>query len=236
MIPAEILTAVGGIAFTAAPAALLLRRAYDRLRELREAYELARFEATHDGLTGLANRRAFYEHAAHAVASVTRERPMALAVIDVNDFKGINDTHGHGIGDLVLLSVAHELAKRVPHGMLARLGGDEFVALAELERGESAQLFGEALADASDGVDVDDASVCVTFAVGVVELFEPASLGEALAWADEAMYRAKQTHHTEVVRYFRDDRPDLIPTPRRPEIRTRDLSVDEPLTALGGTR
>lgn len=221
----EILAATGGAVMSLAPATVLLRRAHDRVREMRQAYELARFDATHDGLTGLANRRAFYEHAAHIVASARPERPMALAIVDLDDFKGINDSFGHGIGDLVLLSAAHELAGRVPHGLVARLGGDEFAVLVELRRGESAEDVGSALADASDAVSVDDERVVVTFSVGVAQLWAPADLSEALACADAAMYRAKQgTDGMAVFDPIRDDHSAPIPA-QRPGPRTRDLAV-----------
>lgn len=219
-----ILTAAAGAAMAVTPAAVLLRQAQERVRELGQAYELARYDAMHDGLTGLANRRAFYGHAAMAVATVSPDRPLAVAVIDIDAFKAINDTFGHGVGDLVLLSAAHELAGRVPHGLVARLGGDEFVVLVELRGGESAEDVGAALAEASDAVSVDDDRVVVTFSVGVAEVRAPADLTAVLACADAAMYRAKQGNGVAVFHPVRDDHSAPVPRQRQ-AVRTRDLPV-----------
>ena len=226
----EVLAAAGGLGVVAVPAAVALRRVRAQLEQLREAYQLARFEATHDDLTGLANRRAFYEAAAGSVASANPERTLALVMVDVDAFKAINDTYGHGVGDLVLRSVAHQLDARVPHGLVARLAGDEFVVLVELRCGESAADVGSAVADASDGVDVDEPALAVTFSVGVAELYAPAELADALSCADAALYRSKQSGRAEVFTPSRDD--DSAPQ-SRPPVRTRDLDIT-PVPVLSG--
>ncbi len=231
------LTAVSGAAVALAPTAVVLRRTYDRLREVRQAYEWASWDATHDGLTGLANRRAFYTEAAAAVAVVNPDRPLALAIVDLDGFKTVNDTYGHGVGDLVLVSAAHQLRDRVPAGMVARLGGDEFAVLVPLIAGVSAQTIGEVLTDASDGIDVDVVpDLCVTFSVGIVELLCPTDLIEALACADAAMYRAKQTGRMAVHHPARDDHSSPVPH-QRTGVRTRDLSLSRATDAqIGASR
>ena len=221
MIP-EVLAAVGGLSAASVPALVMLRRMRSQLGLARDAYELAHFEATHDDLTGLANRRAFYEAAAVRVATASPERPMALLLVDVDAFKAINDTYGHLTGDFVLRSVGRELGRRFGDGLVARLGGDEFAVLVELRRGESPEGAGTTAADASDSVAVDVPALAVTFSVGVVELFTPADLTDALASADAALYRSKQTGGVEVCEPVRDD--DRAPEPRS-VIRTRDLDV-----------
>jgi diguanylate cyclase (GGDEF)-like protein len=99
--------------------------------QLREALEMARYEGRTDPLTGLLNRRAFFERAESAVRR-SREfsEQLAVAFIDVDDFKMVNDTLGHETGDSVLRTLGHALGCSARSGdVVARLGGDEFAIL-----------------------------------------------------------------------------------------------------------
>ncbi|MGH8894763.1 MAG: diguanylate cyclase domain-containing protein, partial [Actinomycetes bacterium] len=87
----------------------------------------ARSLARTDPLTGLENRSAFVDHLDQVLAD-RAAHPVAVALLDLNDFKDINDTHGHDTGDEVLRHTADRLRHAVPHGGVARLGGDEFAA------------------------------------------------------------------------------------------------------------
>ncbi|MBW2268335.1 MAG: EAL domain-containing protein [Deltaproteobacteria bacterium] len=111
-----------------------LRHAIERhrqLQQLREAGEQARFLATHDALTRLANRSAFQLLLARSLALAERRgTQLALLFLDLDGFKHINDTLGHSVGDELICQVAGRLANRVRKSdMLARLGGDEFVVM-----------------------------------------------------------------------------------------------------------
>jgi len=96
----------------------------------RENLQLSE-ESLTDPLTGLANRRALLEHLGRCVASTRHaDSPVLLAFIDLDDFKAINDTHGHDAGDRFLIEVAHRLREGLrERDMVARHGGDEFVVL-----------------------------------------------------------------------------------------------------------
>lgn len=102
--------------------------------------------AHRDALTGVANRRAFD---ATLAAAIDRDEPFALLVIDLDDFKGINDTYGHPAGDRVLREVAAHCAAAVRDGdCLARIGGDEFAVIAPLARHEGARRLKAVLVEA----------------------------------------------------------------------------------------
>jgi diguanylate cyclase (GGDEF)-like protein len=100
----------------------------------RRRLTLLEFEARHDVLTGLPNRRAL----AHAWDRMTDQR--ALILIDLVGFKAVNDSHGHIVGDALLQKVASRLRDAVPApGLMARWGGDEFVALVPAHTAEGLQ-------------------------------------------------------------------------------------------------
>ena len=98
---------------------------------LMQTEEELRFLAHHDPLTKLTNRSLFYDRLATGLNSAHRHQTMlALLYIDINDFKVINDTHGHAVGDSVLCTVANRLESCVREtDTVARMGGDEFTVL-----------------------------------------------------------------------------------------------------------
>ncbi len=148
----------------------------------------SRAAALSDALTGLGNRTAINAEIDRLLAAHDG-RPILLALLDLDDFKDINDTHGHETGDIVLCAVARQLERSVPAGaIIARLGGDEFaVALSSLEGPDSlGALLHEALAAT---VDVGWRSFAITASIGVVVV--DAGTGNAFSHADIAMYQAK---------------------------------------------
>jgi diguanylate cyclase (GGDEF)-like protein len=163
--------------------------------------------ALEDGLTGLANRRSFDAYLAAQVALARRRgAPLALVMVDVDDFKGYNDRHGHQAGDECLRQVAAALRAccRRPGDMAARYGGEEFAMvlpdtdlagatrLAEAARAAVTQL---ALPHARD------ASPFVSISGGVAVLSRDAAKGEArlVAAADQALYLAKGQGRNRIV-------------------------------------
>ena len=114
--------AVGlGIVCVALPVLRLLARRSERLVQ----------RATTDALTGLANRRHFEEELERAMkGAADRQRPLVVAMLDLDHFKSINDTFGHGVGDQALIAVAHRLTEAVrADDLVARLGGDEYAVM-----------------------------------------------------------------------------------------------------------
>ncbi|WP_434740744.1 GGDEF domain-containing protein [Micromonospora sp. SH-82] len=97
---------------------------------LRAKLAHARHEANHDPLTGLPNRRALRHHLDTLLSDTTR--PISVAMLDLDTFKRINDTHGHAVGDRVLRRVAAALAALdLPGAYLGRLSGDEFLIITD---------------------------------------------------------------------------------------------------------
>ena len=152
--------------------------------------ERTRYEALHDPLTGLANRTLLRDRLEHALAR--REHGATAAVfIDLDNFKQINDAHGHAAGDAVLVEIAQRLHTAVrPGDTVARLGGDEFIALCEGIDEEAALAVGRRLQDAIQiplGAGGTEHRLTASIGIAIGE-----SDGDALlAAADAATYRAK---------------------------------------------
>jgi diguanylate cyclase (GGDEF)-like protein len=171
------------------------RRRTDEELERREE-ELV-FMATHDALTGLPNRTLILDRVEQMLARSRRgQAPVAALFVDLDNFKGINDTLGHGVGDELLRAVAARLDGVVRGAdTLGRLGGDEFVVISEeLSLVAGPELIAERLLDALQhpfklGAD-KETRLTVTASIGIAA-GEPTSAEELLRDADIAMYRAK---------------------------------------------
>ncbi|WP_445150525.1 putative bifunctional diguanylate cyclase/phosphodiesterase [Baekduia sp. Peel2402] len=154
--------------------------------------------ATHDPLTGLPNRRAFAEHVESALSERRAGAPGHVAVlfVDVDDFKLVNDSLGHGAGDRLLETVADRLSDGLrPEDVVARFGGDEFVILvADVVDAADAMAVAERLAATlTPPIVLDGEPRFVTASVGVAVAGElHLDADQLLQDADVAMYRAKE--------------------------------------------
>jgi diguanylate cyclase (GGDEF)-like protein/PAS domain S-box-containing protein len=168
----------------------------DRSEAARSA-ALREHEASHDALTGLPNRTLFLDRLEHALARARRSmRPLAVVFLDLDDFKLINDTRGHDVGDLLLVALTPKLASALrPGDTIARFGGDEFVVLCEDLTGEADAIgIATRIAEASCApVRVGGVEHTITVSAGVALVGDPATASPAglLRDADAAMYRAK---------------------------------------------
>lgn len=167
------------------------------ITELHRAREELRTLAETDELTGALNSRAFRRLLCHELTRSARERrPLAVAMLDIDNFKAVNDEHGHLAGDAVLTQVVQILRGRLrASDIVARLGGDEFcVVLPNADEEGAARVLGELLTEVSR-VKVPlpaGRSVAVTLSVGVA-ISNPASdEAELLKRADEALYTSKR--------------------------------------------
>jgi diguanylate cyclase (GGDEF)-like protein len=144
-----------------------------------------------DDLTGLLNGRGFYEAAAVELARSSRYRhPLTVAYVDLDDFKVVNDRHGHTRGDAVLVAVARAMRRACRStDLVGRLGGDEFVVLFPETGRDAAEA---ALAKLRSRVREAASGDGLTASVGAVSFAEPPAEVEVLVHeADRAMYAAK---------------------------------------------
>ena len=155
------------------------------------------YQAMHDSLTGLPNRSLFEDHLAQAYARVVRQGGFAAVLsLDLDDFKGVNDTHGHLMGDQLLVGIARrlELATRSTD-TLCRLGGDEFLYLAEgLSSASEAEEVANRLLDVlTEPFTLDDFEFEQRVSIGVV-VFDGTitNYQECVQRADVALYEAKR--------------------------------------------
>lgn len=169
------------------------------------------WQAAHDALTGLYNRREF-EHRLGKVLQHREEFPHAqhaLLFVDLDQFKLINDTHGHSAGDELLKQIAQLLVDTLDSGdVVARLGGDEFGVLLTLPRGETAQRKAARLLDAIDNARIrwQEVQLSATASIGIVVLNqETQTLAEAMQMVDIACYLAKERGRNRIQTYGEDD-------------------------------
>ncbi|WP_062134120.1 putative bifunctional diguanylate cyclase/phosphodiesterase [Demequina aestuarii] len=155
---------------------------------------VTRHEARTDDLTDLGNRRALLEYLDRAQR---RRRPLGLVLVDLDDFKSVNDKHGHPVGDELLRTVGRALSDVLPAGGLAaRIGGDEFALAIDGAPGEAGALAERTAHALSQIVVVAGSRITVKASIGVA-----ASVGDTrvLLWrADVALYGAKRSDDTVV--------------------------------------
>jgi two-component system cell cycle response regulator len=159
--------------------------------ELRRAHSKAVHEAHTDALTGVSSRRHIMQLGEEALCDRRRQSlPLSLAILDLDHFKAINDTHGHHVGDAVLRAFCKHVGQRIrPSHRLGRLGGEEFLLL----------MPGTPLADAAVVVErvrqtlASHAGIRYTFSGGMAQAGEGELLPAVIKRADSALYEAKRT-------------------------------------------
>lgn len=180
------------------------------IRELREERnkaveekKLLKRKARMDGLTGMYNKQTFEEYLEKLSGQMNRKDDrLQVAMFDIDDFKKVNDTYGHAVGDKVLKRVASCIRGRVTvEDIPARFGGEEFVVILygkELE--ESVEILEEIRKSIEDIVH-PEMGENVTISIGLCEFFKGGDIKEVVCKADEALYRAKKEGKNRVVVY-----------------------------------
>jgi len=154
-----------------------------------------------DGLTGLYTRRYFFERVKEEISRYTTDKiPLVIAMLDLDDFKKINDTYGHLAGDMLLRQIANMLRKRFRElDILARYGGEEFVILISHTDIEKAEILFEEIRQKIENEkfflpveSYNPVSVKQTVSIGLAEIKENKNLHDILKEADIALYNAKK--------------------------------------------
>jgi diguanylate cyclase (GGDEF)-like protein/hemerythrin-like metal-binding protein len=177
----------------------LLESAERANQGLQQAMEVLEWAAGTDRLTGAWNRRRLEEAATAEMALVRRRKgPVSLMMLDLDFFKNVNDTHGHTVGDAVLVELVHIAREQLrASDAIARWGGEEFIVLSPATRMDGALNLAEKIRDAVARRQFPGAGQ-VTVSIGVAEY----ALGEDLvSWiqrADEALYKAKADGRNQV--------------------------------------
>ena len=179
------------------PAGALALVTLHDVTEHRAAARALEFRAEHDTLTGLANKLRLQQELEAALARAERDGDrVAVLYIDLDGFKAVNDTHGHEVGDALLIAVAERLnGIRRSGELLARVGGDELVMLAEsFPPGLESRIAERVLAAMNTPVQAAGHSLHIGLSIGVaVYPGHPSTADGLLRAADEAMYTAKRS-------------------------------------------
>jgi len=204
-------------------------------RMLLRSHRIALQRATRDGLTDLPNHRAFQDEFPRAVAAARRfQEPLAIVVFDLDDFKFINDRHGHPHGDAILRRVAGVLAAGRTEDRAFRVGGDEFAMLLPHTDGEGARTIAGRLDRAFTAAEV-------VVSMGVSDLQQGESADDLRAGADAALYEAKRSGRR--IAHFDEIRDRVVITTSARTDRVRRLidgaqlsTVYQPIWDFGSQR
>jgi diguanylate cyclase (GGDEF)-like protein len=191
----------------------LIARVRSQLQR-KQQYERVLEEALIDPLTAAFNRRYFNAHAPRLAARCgAARRPIAILMVDLDDLKRINDTHGHAAGDRVLKTVVDRVMSAVrPSDLVARMGGDEFaVVMPETDLGAAIQV-GERLCSRVANVPIDGIGVTVSIGAAASKPAEEEEFDAMLQQADAALYKAKRAGGNRVRAIAAEQR--LADTPR----------------------
>jgi diguanylate cyclase (GGDEF)-like protein len=168
----------------------------DEQERVELAHQEAIVAATTDFLTSLPNRRAFVAALEEALRETAASQSFAVALLDLDRFKAVNDTFGHGVGDLLLKEVASRLVETVgSQGIVARLGGDEFgILVPDIGRPKEAEAFGKRILKGVNGpVVLDGRQLAISACCGlaIADRGSDKSPSRLMADADLALYQAK---------------------------------------------
>ncbi|MGS2743511.1 sensor domain-containing diguanylate cyclase [Halomonas sp. LS-001] len=167
-----------------------------RTQELSQANRQLEALATQDALTGLANRRRFDEKVLELFRTFRRtQRPFTLMILDIDHFKGVNDEHGHALGDQILRQLADLLCHQIRvTDFVARYGGEEFaVLLPDTSAEPDAESVAEKIREAVESIEFSG-GLSITISIGLSQVTpEDTEISTLFERADKALYRVKES-------------------------------------------
>ncbi|WP_409439823.1 putative bifunctional diguanylate cyclase/phosphodiesterase [Psychromonas sp. GE-S-Ul-11] len=175
---------------------LVIRLSFASLLKVEKAVEVQRYQAEHDALTGLPNRKMFFGILSKTIEAKT---PCTVLFIDLNDFKQVNDSFGHHFGDQLLIATAQGIQSHLSnYASLYRLGGDEFAVLSTFQHANGLQQCIELITRAANSpVEIDEQFINVRLSIGVSHFPQDSEdMHELVRLADLAMYEAKNNNQT----------------------------------------
>ena len=187
----------------------LEERVIARTRELREANEKLTLLATTDSLTNSFNRRHFFERAKQEVDRTLRfSRSAVVVMMDIDDFKAINDTYGHGAGDEVIRQVANITKSNLrEQDLFGRVGGEEFAIMAPESNLQDGLKLAERIRHSIEQTAIifSNETFQVTVSIGITVLSPTStSIEQLLQLADKALYQSKHSGKNKVYSYPAD--------------------------------
>ena len=203
-------------------------------RELSDSRSNAWQDARRDPLTGLANRKRLVEELDRLLLDNQRCRTQALIFLDLDQFKRVNDTLGHHVGDALIRSVAQRLIDNVPDSLVARLGGDEFALIVPANTKHQLTAIGNRIVKSLTGkYEIEGTTISVGVSVGASHMRNAGDLSMIMRQADIAMYEAKRSGGG--YQQFDDQMNRQIERRIRVERRLIDVLCDHSVTSAVGT-
>lgn len=179
------------------------RRLTEMQAALLESQKSLDYQATHDSLTGLLNRRVILDQLQKELACARRhDNALAVGICDIDHFKKINDTYGHQTGDEALCGVTQILRENLrEYDSVGRLGGEEFLVIVPMKAGTDCTFLLDRLCArvAESKITTRSGALSVTVSIGVALAAAGKTVDEILGAADAALYRAKEQGRNRVV-------------------------------------
>jgi two-component system, cell cycle response regulator len=179
------------------------RRLVEMQAALAESRDVLAYQATHDPLTGILNRRAIIEHLKIELARAERYGDgLAVGMCDIDHFKLVNDEHGHQTGDDVLCALAQIFSDYVrKYDSVGRIGGEEFLLVTSMRGGQECSSIYDRLCSviADSKLETRSGVLSVTVSIGVYCDIAGNSVDDILGTADAALYKAKELGRNRVV-------------------------------------
>lgn len=195
---------VSGVTFVLSP--LLIFPLVRKTHLLVRAHQDLEILANTDALTGVPNRRHFYAASEAIVEGGQEGSEIAAVMLDIDEFKALNDTHGHATGDAVLKAVASRLRERLDTDVddaaaFGRIGGEEFAIILTGKRALEATRIAQDLVEAVRSLSIDrhGRTLAVTVSAGTVVQRLPCNLDALISQADAALYAAKSAGRDRVL-------------------------------------